>query len=153
LDQLKFELKPSGPGPLTHWWEHGEDHSICLAYTAEQSGESNAFPLEKEHAFIPACPRGQGQGLKPFKSGEAVIKSPLPVVLSEDMQGNCNCKQATPHRTYFYSIKLRFLDGSACMHDCRSSQNDLQKGHVLLGRLCHHDTVMTAGEKYYLNIL
>lgn len=39
LEQLKFELKPRGPGSLTHWWEHGADHAICLAYSAEQSGQ------------------------------------------------------------------------------------------------------------------
>ncbi|CAL8470626.1 g10168 [Coccomyxa elongata] len=38
LDQLRFELKANGPGPLSHWWEHGEGNTICLAYSAEHAG-------------------------------------------------------------------------------------------------------------------
>lgn len=40
LDQLRFELKANGPGPLSHWWEHGEGNTICLAYSAEHAGDS-----------------------------------------------------------------------------------------------------------------
>ncbi len=40
LDQLRFELKTNGPGPLSHWWEHGEGNAICLAHSAERAGDS-----------------------------------------------------------------------------------------------------------------
>lgn len=39
LNQVNLEVVSHGPGPLTHWWHHGPDNTLCLAYSAQKSGK------------------------------------------------------------------------------------------------------------------